>query len=232
MNDSAGRIRVPGRAGPVWARWVNRFLARGLWNTRIIGAEHVPATGPFIIAANHLGFADGPVVHGATPRGMHMIVKQELYKGPLGWALHAAGQIKVDRRNGRPALAAALAVLERGGGVGVFPEGNRGRGDVSSARAGTAWLAVHSGAPVVPAAVLGTRRTGEKVGKIPGFRRRLLVEFGPPVPLPDLADRPKREAVGHAAELLRGALSEHVRAVAARTGFELPTDGPESSVRP
>lgn len=231
MSAAATPTRVPGRAGPVWARWVNRFLARVLWNTRIVGAEHIPETGAFIVAANHIGFADGPILHGACPRGIHLLVKRELYVGPLGWALRAAGQIKVDRRNGRPALAAALAVLQRGGGVGVFPEGNRGRGDVSTARAGTAWLAVHSGAPVVLAAVLGTRRTGEKVGKIPGPRRRFLVEFTQPVDLPDLTDLPKRDAVGRAAEILRTALSEHVQAVSERTGIDLPTDGPAPTVR-
>jgi 1-acyl-sn-glycerol-3-phosphate acyltransferase len=90
-----------------------------------------------------------------------------------------------------------------------------------------AWLAVNSGAPVVPVAMLGTRRTGERVGRVPGFRRRLLVEYGEPVTMEELAGLSGREAVGRAAELLRDALATHVRAVSERTGIPLPQDGPD-----
>lgn len=224
--------KVPGRLGPGWARWVGRFVARVIWNTRIVGADRVPRTGPVVIAANHLGLADGPLMIGTCPRGTHILVKVELFRSPIGFVFRASGQIPVDRRNGRPALATALAVLQRGGVVGIFPEGNRGRGDASSSRAGTAWLAVRSGAPVVPVAMLGTRRTGESVHRIPGFRRRLLVEFGEPLTLNGLDGVPHRDAVGRAQEMLRAALAEHVVAVAARSGLDLPTDGPEYPVRP
>jgi 1-acyl-sn-glycerol-3-phosphate acyltransferase len=223
--------KVPGRLGPGWGRWLGRFVARVIWNTGIVGADRVPRTGPVVIAANHLGLADGPLMIGTCPRGTHILVKVELFRSPIGFIFRASGQIPVDRRNGRPALVTALAVLRRGGVVGIFPEGNRGRGDASSSRAGTAWLAVRSGAPVVPVAMLGTRRTGESVHRIPGFRRRLLVEFGEPVTLSGLDGVPQREAVGQAQEILRAALAEHVVAVAARTGFDLPTDGPEYPVR-
>lgn len=224
--------RVPTRIGPGWGRWLGRFVARVFWNTRIVGAARVPSTGPVVIAANHLGLADGPLMIGCCPRGTHILVKVELFRSPIGLLFRATGQISVDRRNGRPALETALALLRKGRVVGIFPEGNRGRGDSSSSRAGTAWLAVRSGAPVVPVAMLGTRRTGESVSRIPGFRRRLLVEFGEPVVLEGLDQMPQRDAVGHAQEVLRGALAEHVVQVAARTGFDLPVDGPEYPVSP
>ncbi len=224
MSDAP---RIPRRIGPGWARLVGRFIARAFWNTRIVGADRVPRTGPVIIASNHLGLADGPLMIGCCPRGTHILVKVELFRSPIGFLFRASGQIPVDRRNGRPALATALALLGRQRVVGIFPEGNRGRGDASSARAGVAWLAVRSGAPVVPVAMLGTRRTGESVRRIPGFRRRLLVEFGEPLQLQGLAGLPQREAVGLAQEHLRVALAEHVVGAAARTGFDLPVDGPE-----
>lgn len=224
--------KVPGRLGPGWGRWLGRFVARVIWNTRIVGADRVPRTGPVIVAGNHLGMADGPLMIGTCPRGTHILVKVELFRSAIGWIFRLSGQIPVDRRNGRPALVTALAVLRRGGVVGIFPEGNRGRGDASSSRAGTAWLAVRSGAPVIPVAMLGTRRTGESVRRIPGFRRRLLVEYGEPVVLEGLDRMPQRDAVGMAQEAIRVALAEHVVEVAARTGFDLPVDGPEYPVRP
>lgn len=223
---SADRPKVPRRIGPGWGRWLGRFVARVLWNTRVVGAERVPRTGPVIVAGNHLGFADGPLMIGTCPRGTHIMVKVELFRSPIGWLFRSTGQIPIDRGNGRPALATALAVLKRGGVVGVFPEGSRGRGDVSDARAGTAWLAVGSGAAVVPVAFLGTRRVGESVHHVPGLRRRMLVEFGEPVVLEGLAGLPRKEAVSRAQELLREALSDHVQAVSERTGIPLPADGP------
>lgn len=226
--DGAARVepRVPRAIGPGWGRWLGRFVARVIWNTRVVGRENVPRTGPVIIAANHAGWADGPLMIGCTPRGTHIMVKVEMFASAIGWLFRATGQISVDRRNGRPALVQALGVLKRGGVVGIFPEGSRGRGDASSARAGVAWLAVNAGAPVVPVAMLGTRRTGERVGRIPGFRRRLLVEYGAPVTV-DLAGLSGREAVGKAAEVIRDALATHVREVSERTGIPLPDDGPD-----
>lgn len=215
---------VPSRRGPVWSRRVGWFLAHVVWSTRVVGADRVPRTGPVLLAANHVGVADGPLLHGVAPRGTHILVKQEMFRGPLGLLLRAAGQIPVDRTNGRPALAAALAVLRRGDVVAIFPEGNRGRGDASSSRAGVAWLAVSAGAPVVPVAVLGTRRTGESVRHVPGLRRRFVVEFGEPVHVEAPPGTPRREAVGLAHETLRRALGEHVRAASERHGVALPED--------
>lgn len=227
-RGSARRPRVPGAAGPGWSRWVGRFLARVVWNTRVIGSDRVPRGGAVLLAANHIGIVDGPLVHGCAPRGTHILVKQEMFTGPVGLVLRVAGQIPVDRGNGRPALSTALAVLRRGGAVGIFPEGVRGRGDVSTARAGVAWLAVASGAPVIPVAVLGTRRSGESVGHLPGLRRRLVVEFGEPVSLTSGEQLSGRAAVARAHERLSVALADHVLAVSARTGVPLPEHGEAS----
>jgi 1-acyl-sn-glycerol-3-phosphate acyltransferase len=221
---SAGPSAAPGVAGPRWSRWVGLALARGVWSTRVVGAANVPRTGPVIVAANHIGLMDGPVLHGVVPRGTHVMVKEEMFTGALGVILRAAGQIPVDRSGGRTALVAALAVLKRGGAVGIFPEGNRGRGDAASGRAGVAWLAVTSGAPVVLAAVLGTRRTGESVSHVPGFRRRLVVAFSEPLVLERPPGMSGRDAVVHAGESLRRALADHVRATSAETGVPLPDD--------
>ncbi|SDS54003.1 1-acyl-sn-glycerol-3-phosphate acyltransferase [Paraoerskovia marina] len=217
-------MSAPAPSGPAWSRWVGRALAHGLWNTRIDGRSHVPAHGPVIVAANHTGIVDGPLLLGTAPRPLHILVKQEMFHGPVGVVLRAAGQIPVDRESGRAALHSAREVLERGDAVGIFPEGNRGSGTVESGRAGVAWLALHTGAPVVPCAVLGTRRTGEGPGHVPGPRRRLLVSFGAPTTVERAPGTSGRAALHDANEQLRRALAEHVRATVSSSGTALPED--------
>lgn len=171
------------RWGPGWSRRVGWFLDHVWWNTRVVGVEHVPRTGRVLIAPNHTGVVDGPVAHGAVPRGSYFLVKEEFFTSRLGFLMTWAGQIPVDRRNGRPALEVARTLLEEDRCVGVFPEGTRGRGDVTAARAGVAWLAVRTGTPVVPCAILGTRPPGAARGHVPGPRSRLWVQFGEPIPV-------------------------------------------------
>lgn len=225
-------VRVPGPAGPRWARWVGGVAARTLWRTEVRGAERVPRSGPVLLAANHTGLLDGPLVLGVAPRGVHFLVKESMFRWPIGPVLRAAGQIPVDRSSGRTALSTALAVLRRGGVVGIFPEGNRGRGDAASARAGVAWLALAADAPVVPVAVLGTRRTGESVNRLPGPGRRLVVEFGEPLTVrrPDGASG--RVALTHVTDRIRDALSDLVQVVSGRTGVPLPADAPLGDPEP
>ncbi|WP_372594220.1 hypothetical protein [Actinotalea sp.] len=103
-----------------------------------------------------------------------------------------------------------------------------GETPTAGALAGVAWLAVQGGAPVVPVAVLGTRRTGEPMGHVPGFRRRLVIEFGAPVD-PQPADS-ARESLRLTADLVAAALARHVAESAARHGVTLPGDGPGPTV--
>jgi 1-acyl-sn-glycerol-3-phosphate acyltransferase len=215
----------PVRDMPAWARGIGKVLAHGVWDARVTGLEHVPAQGPVLFAANHTSVVDGPVLAGVVPRPVHILVKEEMFRGPVGAVLRASGQIPVDRSGGgRAALTAALGVLQRGGTVGVFPEGNRGRGDAASARAGVAWLAVNGHAPVIPVAMLGTRRTGESVGHIPGLRRRLHVELGAPVHVERRPGMSRRDVIAAAIEEIRDALAALVADASARARFTLPTD--------
>ncbi|WP_350308813.1 lysophospholipid acyltransferase family protein [Sanguibacter hominis] len=219
--STAASLPAARRATP--AGWL---LSRVVWRTRVVGAENMPADGPVIIAANHTGVIDGPIVFGVSPRPVHMMIKESMFRGPIGSFLRWSGQIPVDRENGRPALAAALSVLKRGDVVGIFPEGRRGRGDLSEVRGGVAWLALASGAPVVPAAVLGTRRTGEGSGRLPGFRRRLFVLIGEPVTMERAPGTTGKQAQEQYAQLVASALKVTVEAAVELSGIALPLDDP------
>lgn len=201
-------------------------MARIVWDTNVAGKERVPAEGPVVLVANHIGVLDGPLLLGVTPRPAHFLIKEEMFGGPVGWVLEKAGQISVDRGSGRGALQSALAVLKRGGVIGVFPEGVRGSGAVAEARAGAAWLAVQGNATVVPVAILGTRRTGESVNHIGAPRRKIGIIFGPPVNLPATTGTSRREAVALTTEAIQRALSMHVARAVEATGIALPQDRP------
>ena len=131
-----------------------------------------------IFAGNHISFLDGPVMFGASPRPMHILVKQEMFTGFLGRVLTASGQLPVDRAGDRAALQRQQGVLDAGRCVGILPEGTRGSGEAAAISNGVAWLALNSGATVVPVAILGTRKGGEHLDTVPRPRRRLHVSFG------------------------------------------------------
>lgn len=213
--------KVPGTAGPRWSRYVGVFLTRGVWSTRVVGAENVPASGPVIIVGNHTSVIDGPLLMGIAPRPLHILIKQEMFKGALGVFLSTAGQIPVDRDSGRQALVTGRAVLQRGGALGIFPEGSRGDGDVSDAHGGAAWLALNTDAVVVPAAIMGTRRPGESVSNVPGFRRKFLVEFGPAFSVTREPGTTGKQALAMANETLRSTLASLVVAASARAGIPM-----------
>jgi 1-acyl-sn-glycerol-3-phosphate acyltransferase len=198
-----------------------------LYSARVAGAPNLPATGSVVIAANHTGYLDGALVLAMCPRPSHFLVLAKTFKGFVGRVLRWSGQIPIDQGRGdRRALTQALEVLGRGGVVGIFPEGGRGRGDLASAGKGVAWLALQSGAAVVPTACLGTRRTGDLAASWPRLRTRLVVDFGPPVTL-DLPDGlPGRARLELATEQIRTALVAHIAASATRHGIPLPTDVP------
>lgn len=148
---------VPGERGATVGRRIGIGLMYGMWKPRVLGAWRMPPSGPVILAVNHSHNIDGPMLMGTAPRPVHFLIKQEAFIGPLDPFLRGIGQLKVDRSSAdRTAIGNALGVLERGGVLGIFPEGTRGEGDFASLRSGLAYFALRSGAPVVPVAVLGS----------------------------------------------------------------------------
>lgn len=193
-------------------RPIGKVIFSTLYRGVALHPERVPLTGPVILVANHAAFLDGPLVFGLAPRPVSFLVKQEAFSGFWGWTIRNVGQIPIDRSVGdRAALASASAVLEGGGAVGIFPEGNRGDGEVHQVNHGAAWIALRTDAQIVPVAVSGTRLPGATKDDWPSFRSRLLVDFGEPFRLTVDRSAPGRDRLRLASDHLRDALASHVR---------------------
>ncbi len=193
-------------------RPIGKVIFSTLYRGVALHPERVPLTGPVILVANHAAFLDGPLVFGLAPRAVSFLVKQEAFSGFWGWTIRNVGQIPIDRSLGdRAALASASAVLEGGGAVGIFPEGNRGDGEVHQVNHGAAWIALRTDAQIVPVAVSGTRIPGATKDDWPAFRSRLVVDFGDPFRLVVDPSAPGRDRLRLASDHLRDALASHVR---------------------
>lgn len=210
---------APERGADVGRR-IGVGLMYGLWRPRVLGAWKVPATGPLIFAVNHSHNVDGPMVMGVAPRPVHFLIKKEAFVGPLGSFLTGIGQVPVDRHSAdRTAITRALGVLEQGGVLGIFPEGTRGEGDFAALRAGLAYFAVRSGAPVVPVAVLGSsERRGRLIRGLPPLRSRVDVVFGDPFEAGDGSGRRTRRALDEATGHIQKQLADHLENARRRTG--------------
>ena len=211
-----------------WSRPVGWFLTHVLYRTSVIGRAKVPLTGPVIFAANHISFLDGPLMFGAAPRPMHILVKKELFTGFLGRVLRASGQLPVDRSGDRQALQLSKNMLDAGRCVGILPEGTRGSGAASSINNGVAWLALNSGATVVPVAILGTRTRGEHLDALPRLRRQLHVHFGEPIHVTRKPGESGRVSMDRAGTEIRAALAQHIQPAIKVSGQPLPlADSPQ-----
>lgn len=165
-------------------------LATAIWRPEVVGADHVPASGPVILASNHRSFIDSVVIPLTSPRQVAFLAKAEYFTGTgvKGWIsrewFEGVGSIPVDRDDTRAAqksLDAALAHLRKGGAFGIYPEGTRSRdGRLYRGRTGVAWLALQAQCPVVPVGLQGTQDIQPVGARFPR-RAKVRVEFGEPI---------------------------------------------------
>jgi glycerol-3-phosphate dehydrogenase (NAD(P)+) len=157
---------------------------------RRLSAEHLPRSGPLLLAANHRSFLDPFVIGTLTHRPVYYVAKRELFANPWqAWLLSALGAFPIDRGRGdEDAIATAREILARGDCVVIFPEGTRVRcGPLGAPRRGVGRLALETRAPVVPVAVVGTEdvRRGWRVRP-----RRVSLRCGTPLRFPAVATSP------------------------------------------
>jgi len=210
-----------------------QWLLRRRFAITVQGAEHFPRQGAAIVAANHIGVIDGPLLAIAGPRPAHAWTKREMFEGRARLLLRASGQIPLDRFHPDPrAVRTALRVLADGHVVGVFPEGTRGGGDLGRFHRGAAYLALVSGAPVVPLTFLGTRLPGGSRGSVPPRGTRVDLVYGAPfrvpaTPWPRTARQVKETSLALREHMLAG-----LRDALTHTGQALPGPLPPGDFEP
>jgi 1-acyl-sn-glycerol-3-phosphate acyltransferase len=182
---------------------VSRLVAgpflRLLAPTKVIGAENIPETGPAILASNHLSVLDSIFLPYMVKRPVTFAAKSEYFTGTrpqdrlIGAYLRSTNQLSTDRAGARAAQAmldAAVDRLKSGQLFGIYPEGTRSPdGRLYRGRTGVGYLVMHSGAPVVPVAMVGTERILPPGQKIPR-RGRIEIRIGEPLTFDEYKAQP------------------------------------------
>ena len=161
-----------------------------VFRPQVSGQENIPAKGPAILASNHLSYADWLFMPLTLTRRVTFVAKAEYFTTPgiKGWFqkkfFTGAGQVPIDRSGANAAegaMKSAMKILAEGDLFGIYPEGTRSHdGKLYRGKTGVARLALESGAPVIPCAVVGTDVVAP-TGKVYGTWTRPVVRFGKPL---------------------------------------------------
>jgi len=192
-------------------------VLHALGRPKVTGIENIPATGPAILASNHLSFIDSMYLPLVIDRPVVFPAKAEYFeaKGLLGrlWAayLRSTNQLQIDRDGARSAqatLQAALDLLRAGELFGFYPEGTRSPdGRLYRGRSGIGWLALNSSAPVIPVAMLGTRKMLPPGAPLPR-PTRIEIRIGKRMEFGHLAGEPPARARRAVADEVMRAIGE------------------------
>lgn len=214
--------RLPYRLGLPVRRFARPYFQRK-YRLTIHHEELFPRTGPLLMSPNHLSLLDGPLLGAIAPRMLHQLGKIEAFGGLQGRFLRRIGQIPVDRSAyDVRAIRQSIQVLRDGRVLNIYPEGTRGAGDFGRIRTGVAYLAMVTGAPILPVALLGTRLPHGSVEAFPPAGSPIDVVYGEPFSI-DRVPFPRRHSdVRAVADQIGDVLRAHVRAAVEATGHPLP----------
>ena len=169
--------------------WARTILFMSGVPLRVSGRERLAslASGSAVIVANHESLADILVLLASLPIQVRFLAKRRIFSVPvLGWSIRAAGFIPVDRgdhRRGAATFEAAMARLQGGRSVIVFPEETRTRtGELLPFKKGAALLALRSGLPILPVGIAGTRQVLPRDTLLPTAGHAAVV-IGEPIPV-------------------------------------------------
>ncbi len=205
------------------ARWILIPFFRVYFRLGRMGREHIPTEGPLLLAANHRSFLDPFVLATMTRRPVYYVAKKELFQRSRlqAWFLNALGAFPVDRgASDQEMLETARRILERGDAVLIFPEGTRIRpGGLGTPKSGVGRLALKTGAPIVPLAVIGTEdvRRGWRIRP-----HKVRIRCGRPLTFPK---------VGNPSPQLAGAVTDRIWPCV-RLQWEWLGGDPRPNVRP
>jgi len=209
MSDRSHRVAgwLTKAASPVMRR-----AGRTFFDLEISGADHIPAEGGFVVAANHLSHIDPVVVTMSIGREIRYIALDELFgSGAVFDAITLFFGAIPTNRDGAPlgALKEAIRHIHRGGVVGLFPEGRRvAYWGESPPKRGAAWLAWLTGAPLLPVTVHGTHRTLSPATKEEVRRPSLRVWIDSPLEWSEYAG--SEDPVGAMTEQWRVRVGDHL----------------------
>ncbi|MGH9041080.1 MAG: lysophospholipid acyltransferase family protein [Acidimicrobiia bacterium] len=184
--------------------WVVKLVLtpvlRVFYRVRVEGRQHVPNRGGAILASNHNAFCDSLFLPAVLRRRLTYVAKAEYFENRrTAWFFRAIGQIPLRRGPGsewRRALDSAAAVLDEGKLFGIYPEGTRSKdGRLHRGHTGVAMLALRTGAPVIPVAIIGTRAAQPIGTLIARPFSRITIRFGAPLDFTEYAGRDKERLV-------------------------------------
>jgi 1-acyl-sn-glycerol-3-phosphate acyltransferase len=161
------------------------------------GTAHIPKEGPVIIAGNHPSYFDPVVLSLATTRHVRFFALADILKVPvIGWFARQWGILPVYRGgDNEPTVQKALRVLQRGGAIGIFPEGRRSlQYAMGTARPGVGRLAVQSGATIVPCVIYGTWKAWPHLTALP-HPAKIVVNFLEPIKIEPTDTRENHEKI-------------------------------------
>ena len=157
-----------------------------LWRPKAEGLEHVPEQGAAILASNHLSFLDSVFMPAVLDRPVFFLGKSDYFDSWTRHFFERVGVMPIDRSGGSKAEASLLKgqeILESGRLLGIYPEGTRSPdGRLHRGKTGPVRLALRTGAPIIPVAMIGTFEIQPPGQSLPRLRP-VVVRFGEPVDL-------------------------------------------------